>query len=273
VSSDISNRQHELDQARENLRLIQERESEYVSPTDIPLQFVKEKRSLQNKIAELEKELERPLPKSEGAGRIKIVYIVAKEHELTSERQNRDCYKLYYTANGTPAAWQPYWPPRDEMIGIVCQRAVTSQAMHYESSYQDADSSRIFADWIRDAQKSSAIFICIVDPWCLYIDSYKTLLDKYDRKNLLNSGVLIPWNDLDSDYERYSSELRERMRETFKKTVTRAQAWVLDTEQLQTELIALIYTIRKAMIRANQFAKSEKTPMPSHDGPVEEIQK
>jgi hypothetical protein len=47
----------QLAEARANLRLIEERESEYVLGTDVPLQLVKERRRLEERIAELEAEL------------------------------------------------------------------------------------------------------------------------------------------------------------------------------------------------------------------------
>jgi hypothetical protein len=49
--------QRQLANARENLRLMEERESEYPLSTDIPLLNVKEKRRLLEKIAELERQL------------------------------------------------------------------------------------------------------------------------------------------------------------------------------------------------------------------------
>jgi len=49
--------QRQLTEARENLRLIQERKAEYVLSTDIPLQLVKEERRLLDRIAELERQL------------------------------------------------------------------------------------------------------------------------------------------------------------------------------------------------------------------------
>jgi len=49
-----------LAEARENLRLIQERQAQYVVSTDIPLQLVKEERRLLNRIAELEQQLAEP---------------------------------------------------------------------------------------------------------------------------------------------------------------------------------------------------------------------
>ena len=55
----VASLHHQLSQARVNLQLIEERESEYVLGTDVPLGLVKEKRRLQQRIAELEAELAR----------------------------------------------------------------------------------------------------------------------------------------------------------------------------------------------------------------------
>lgn len=49
--------ERQLQSARENLRLIEERKSEFVLGTDVPLQLVKEERRLRERIAELEAKL------------------------------------------------------------------------------------------------------------------------------------------------------------------------------------------------------------------------
>jgi hypothetical protein len=53
-SEDLLSLQHQLDSARENLRLIQERKAEYVLSVEAPLQLLKEERHWQDVIAELE---------------------------------------------------------------------------------------------------------------------------------------------------------------------------------------------------------------------------
>jgi len=52
--------QRQLTEARENLRLIEERQAQYVLSTDMPFQPVKEKRRLLDRIAELEQQLAEP---------------------------------------------------------------------------------------------------------------------------------------------------------------------------------------------------------------------
>ena len=49
--------QRQLRSARENLRLIEERKSDYVLEVDVPLQIIKEERRLKDRITELEKKL------------------------------------------------------------------------------------------------------------------------------------------------------------------------------------------------------------------------
>ena len=66
--------QRQLAEARENLRLIQERQAEFVLSTDIPLQLVKEERRLLDRIAELEQRFAEPAapggpgPRRDGMG-------------------------------------------------------------------------------------------------------------------------------------------------------------------------------------------------------------
>ena len=54
---EVTSLRRQLDEARENLRLIEERKSQFVLEVEVPLQLVKEERSLRQRIAELENEL------------------------------------------------------------------------------------------------------------------------------------------------------------------------------------------------------------------------
>lgn len=57
MPSDMKSLQHQLNQAWENLALIQKRMSEYVLGTDVPLQLVKEERRLESRIRWLERRI------------------------------------------------------------------------------------------------------------------------------------------------------------------------------------------------------------------------
>ena len=57
MSGEIETLQHQLKEAHENLALIEERMSEYVLSTDVPLQLVKEERRLESRIRWLERRM------------------------------------------------------------------------------------------------------------------------------------------------------------------------------------------------------------------------
>ena len=57
--SELASLRRQLAEARENLRLIQERKSQYVMETDIPLDLIKRERQLVERIAELEQRVGR----------------------------------------------------------------------------------------------------------------------------------------------------------------------------------------------------------------------
>jgi hypothetical protein len=57
-SDDLATLQQNLSERRHNLRLIQERKTQYVLSTDIPIQLIKEERLIQNEIQQLERRIE-----------------------------------------------------------------------------------------------------------------------------------------------------------------------------------------------------------------------
>ena len=58
TGSELTSLRRQLAESRENLRLIEERKSQYVMVTDIPLQLVKDERQLLERIEELERRIQ-----------------------------------------------------------------------------------------------------------------------------------------------------------------------------------------------------------------------
>jgi len=71
---ELASLHRQLAEARENLRLIQERKSQYVMETDVPLQLVKEEQQLLEHIEELEQRVESSEGPSEQAARLGPLY-------------------------------------------------------------------------------------------------------------------------------------------------------------------------------------------------------
>ena len=55
--AEVASPRRQLEVARENLRLIEERNAKYVLEVDVPLQLIKEERRLRERIAELKRKL------------------------------------------------------------------------------------------------------------------------------------------------------------------------------------------------------------------------
>ena len=56
-TEDIDSLRRQIENLRESLRLVEERMSEYVLPTDVPLHMVGQERKIRQKLADLEAEL------------------------------------------------------------------------------------------------------------------------------------------------------------------------------------------------------------------------
>ena len=70
TGSELASLHRQLAAVRENLRLIQERKSQYVMGTDVPLQLIKEEQQLLERIKELEQRIRRTEPATAPVGRI-----------------------------------------------------------------------------------------------------------------------------------------------------------------------------------------------------------
>jgi len=111
--SDLASLRRQLAEARENLRLIQERKSEFVMGTDIPLQLVKEERQLLERIEELEQRVERLERDRDGL-------LPGQEHAAQSadleqpvERLERAAQQTVGSATSLGLGTRPPGPARD----------------------------------------------------------------------------------------------------------------------------------------------------------------
>jgi hypothetical protein len=71
----LASLQRRLAEARENLRIIQERESAYVTSTDVPMQLIKDKRRWLDEIANLEQQVAAQPAKDSGRGLRRIAKV------------------------------------------------------------------------------------------------------------------------------------------------------------------------------------------------------
>jgi len=159
-----------------------------------------------------------------GAGHVDFILVAGIENELKSIRSSIESY------GRETKDWRPYHPAVDKRIATFIQNIASSE--DYTSDFIE-----IKRDWINDlkqAEKKDRIILAIVDAWTICLDQYLNLIQEFDSWNSLNSGVLIPWNNLDSETNKKHQKLKDALRIAFRNKMT-----VLDPKSFREEVISL----------------------------------
>lgn len=159
-----------------------------------------------------------------GAGHVDFILVAGIEDELKSIRSSIESY------GRETKDWRPYHPTVDKRIATFIQNIASSE--DYTSDFIE-----IRRDWLNDlkqAEKKDRIILAIVDAWTICLDQYLNLIQEFDSWNSLNSGVLIPWNNLDSETNINHQKLKGKLRAAFRNRMT-----VLDAKSFRDEVVSL----------------------------------
>ena len=205
-------------------------------------------------------------PRRIEAGHVDFILFAGIADEIKSIRTTIDPY------GEKPKEWRPYYPKVNKRIASFIQSVASSE--DYTSGFIE-----IGQDWlneIKQAEENDSIILAIVDPWTIRLDQYRRLIQEFDRWNSLNSGVLIPWNNLDSETNLNHQKLKDSLRVAFRNRMT-----VLDVKAFREEVSSLedldlilrdvLIEIRKRIVDTGEVMRraegDQSISLPSLTGP------
>jgi FxsC-like protein len=157
-------------------------------------------------------------PPEEAAPRMKCIYAVARQSEISSVRTSAASYS---DAGGW--FWRPYGD--STMVGPLLQRFITD--FFYDrveipfdaggNGDQQAVEARVrqIVDVLKQAALEDEIVLLVVDAWSAFILHYKMFLEKFDIEVPYNNAILIPWNESDPETAARSDDLQSAVRALF----------------------------------------------------------
>ena len=180
------------------------------------------------------------LPNS-GPGFAHFVFVAGQKQELQVVRKALAAY------DKDGRSWKPYLPAVDKPIALFTQRAATDVDLQHEVlPLTDALLKQLDA-----ADDSNTIVVLVVDPWSLNVKTYQEYMKSYDKRNLVSCAVLVVSNPDDRDEAFTPEQLQQRVRETFRNSLTNKNVYVRDTirsaADLSAELVAAIVEIRRRL--------------------------
>jgi FxsC-like protein len=203
-------------------------------------------------------------PKTGGFRKVWVTYVAARPDELASLRDAVDPYG----ASGR-MEWQPFLPTADEPIGVLAQEVISKQKLFYYPLELETTDSLV--EVLQEAEANKEIVIIIVDVWTMCITAYRDFMRPYDRVNLSNCSVLVPWNEKDPETELNRDMLQKTLSDTFRFTTEfkRNSIYYRDSitsdKALKTNLMKTLSDIRMKLL-----ASADDPKEPIQDEQLEE---
>lgn len=154
-----------------------------------------------------------------GPGFAHFVFVAGQRQELQGVRNALDAY------DKEGRLWKPYLPAVDKPVVLFTQRAATDAELQHEV----LPLSNALIGQLDIADNTNTIVVVIVDPWTLNVQSYQEYMKNYDKRNLVSCAVLILWNPDDQKDLSASQQLQQKVRETFKNSLTNQGLYVRET--------------------------------------------
>jgi FxsC-like protein len=177
-----------------------------------------------------------------------FVFVAGQQQELQGVRNGLSAY------DQEGRLWKPYLPIVDKSIALFTQRAATDADLQHEV----LPLSNALIGQLDIADDTNTIVVLIVDPWTLNVQLYQNCMKSYDKRNLVSCAVLIVWNPDDQQDVLTPDQLQQKVRETFKNSLTNQGLYIRETissaGELSAELVAAIVEIRRRLdVRAKLF--------------------
>ncbi len=183
-----------------------------------------------------------------GPGFAHFVFVAGHRQELQEVRNALAAY------DKEGRLWKPYLPGIEKPVALFTQRAATDLELQHEV----LPPSNALIEQLEIADDTNTIVVVIVDPWTLNVQTYQNYMKSYDKRNLVSCAVLIVWNPDDQKDKLTPQELRQKVRETFKNSLTNQNLYFRETissaSDLSAELGSAIVEIRRRLeLRAKLF--------------------
>jgi FxsC-like protein len=179
---------------------------------------------------------------------VHFVYIAGSPSEIGDSR-SQDPYEEEGKGD-----WKPYWPD-EEPIGSFAQHVISDKSMKFES--QSLAFSPDLADNIRRIENENSLVVLFVDSWTLKLSPYREILEKLDKKNYDNCGIIAPLNENDEESKKNKEELNELVQMVFNGYRKYNNVWaralfeggINSLEKLEHHLKAVVKELQFQMIQ------------------------
>jgi FxsC-like protein len=186
-----------------------------------------------------------------GPNFVRFVFVAARRDELRNLRTFVECYSSEHGWY-----WRPYLPEQELEIGVVSQTVATRLRLRFGELSVDPNLCKA----IEEAERKNEAVVLLTDAWTLDLEQYARHMREYDKINVVNSAVLILWNDADPETKAHYVNLEGAMRRAFpKKTILQPPSHLWTTVRSSTDVEAhLERTLTEVRMRILQSGEVQR---------------
>jgi FxsC-like protein len=190
-----------------------------------------------------------------GSRYVKFVFVAGMKNEMST--MSRKC-KDGYGEELDRKDWKPSYPDEDEEAGMVAAEIAIADKRFSEFL---VPSQNLMSE-IRDAEKQNNIVILVVDPWSVNLITFRQFLSDYDRNLLTNCGVIVHWNQKDSETVENIPILRLDVGRIFRRQIALSKSYFSDEvnslEDFRRALVVAFQRIRGCLIQEGKGLSAEQ---------------
>lgn len=198
-------------------------------------------------------------PPAGSSRHVQFVVVATGSDGLPPERTQRHYYG-YYAAD-----WRPYLPGSSEPLSLLAQRGALNQG--FTTSLGGIDDDML--DRLDQAKAQNQVTVLLVDLWAAGIDPHRRLLRRFDDRNEPTTGVLVPWNELDSETLAASEPLSTRLHDVLPNNLVRRDSMFRQRlENATTFEVALSEVLVEAQNRVFILGNVHRRALGAVDRPI-----
>lgn len=193
---------------------------------------------------------------------VQFVFVAGRRAEILAENL-RERLDFYGDEGGMD--WYPFEPDPGKEISRLVGEVTYQQGFVYDRLPLDEHLIRR----LEEAQARNKIVVLIVDTWTLRLKGYQIPMQDFDKRQFLNSVVLVPWNRSDPETIRFRGTLETQLQYTFlNRSISRDPNFFIDEigspEELKDQLAASLARARMRIIGAADVIRKAQ----AENGPV-----
>jgi FxsC-like protein len=184
---------------------------------------------------------------------VRFIVVAGTRDEMLNHRERVEFYGDKWDA------WSPSEPLHEDLIGARAQRLAGDLLLM--SSLDGIDGQVV--QRVRAAEEQREIVVLILDSWAAKIDSYSTLLEKYDRVQFENAAIVVPTNVSDEETALHLDQLRAELFKRMRRSMRNVQLFREDTSDaaaFDTVLRQVIVEVRRRIVEDNPPARRAGSP-------------